>query len=158
MRPLHKLSCPQSFSAMKAAICQTSLFTSPHCPDPSPFYPKHACRHPKTTPSIGSIKISGCQLKTKLTTASFDREACSSARETRIRKAAVSFGHHLVRPPSSEIAPNAFGKDRFNPHKSLLRCIGTQSLWLHWPSVNVLVLQRKLHPLDWGARRCPTSC
>ncbi len=45
------------------------------------------------------INASRCQLKPELTTESFDPEACSSARKTRIRKAFVSFGHYLVRLP-----------------------------------------------------------
>ncbi len=44
------------------------------------------------------IKVSQCQFKTELTTAILAPEACSSARETRIRKAFVSFGHYLVHP------------------------------------------------------------
>ncbi len=49
------------------------------------------------------IKVSMHQLKPEFTTAGFDPEACSSARETRIGKpnGFVRVGHDLVRPPDT---------------------------------------------------------
>ncbi len=53
----------------------------------------------------GWMELSKQKLKTNptvLTTANFDFEACSSAHETRIRKACVTFGHCLLHLPGGD--------------------------------------------------------
>ncbi len=62
----------------------------------------------------GCIKVSQCQFKTELTTATLAPEACSSARETRIRKAFVSFGHYLVHPPALIISGTSMNMPKFS--------------------------------------------
>ncbi len=94
------LSCPHSYTALNAAICPTSLFSSPHSPDSTPLYPSMHADTLRPPPAPICIKVGKCQLKFELTTAIFDPEACSSARETHIRRAFVSSGHYLVHPPA----------------------------------------------------------
>ncbi len=98
----HKMTPPTTYLAPIAnhpALNAAKTCSSHHLTHHRSTLSMHAdtLRPPR---ACGCIKIDKCQLKTELTTASFDPEACSSPCETCIRKAFVGFGHHLVHPPA----------------------------------------------------------